>query len=228
MTWYTGNKQSPLPLSPGRRRYGGKRAPIDPRDLGVARMHVAAPLPPKVDQSSFCGPVRDQLQLGACTAFAGTAMLEFLFRKWGPYSNPSAPPSAPVLAPLEMYYLERQLDGTLSQGDCGSDGRTACKVMNQFGVCTEAVDVYDPTNFAIAPTAAQLANGLGYRGGAYHAIGNVMDMKGCIASGYGFIVGFNVYDSFEGSALASSGLMPVPDQSSEQLLGGHEVFFCRL
>lgn len=224
MTWYTGSKESPLPLSPGRRRYGGHRSPIDPRDLGVARMHVAAPLPPKVDLSTYCGPVRDQLQLGACTAFAGTAMLEFLFRRWG--FPEGGPPERAVLAPLEMYYLERQLNGTLAQGDTGSDGRTACKVMNQFGVCTEAVDVYDPANFAIAPTAAQLANGLGYRSGAYHAIGNVMDMKGCIASGYGFIVGFNVFSSFESDATASSGLMPVPDQSIEQLLGGHENFFC--
>ena len=38
-------------------------------------------------------------------------------------------------------------------------------------------------------------------------------------------MGFTVYDSFESEAVASSGLMPVPDTSRERALGGHEVFF---
>lgn len=211
---------SPLPLSPGGHRYGGGRSVPDQRDLGMARLHAPLILPSKIDLSMYCGILRDQQQLGACTAFAGTAMLEFLWRRW------IIPGREYVLSPLFMYYKERELNGTLAQGDCGSDGRTAVKVINQFGVCPESLDTYDPANFANAPTGTQLAAALSYCAGAFHAIGNVQDMKAAIASDYGFITGFNVYDSFESDATAASGLMPVPDRSSEQLLGGHEVFFC--
>jgi hypothetical protein len=41
--------------------------------------------------------------------------------------------------------------------------------------------------------------------------------------GYGFIAGFNVYDSFESQATAKSGLMPAPNQQTESLLGGHRT-----
>ena len=37
---------------------------------------------------------------------------------------------------------------------------------------------------------------------------------------------FNVYDFAESDAVTASGLMPVPNQQTESLLGGHEVFFC--
>ena len=47
-------------------------------------------------------------------------------------------------------------------------------------------------------------------------------MKGCLASGYPFVFGFSVYDSFESEAVARSGEMPMP-QPTERLLGGHAV-----
>jgi len=47
-------------------------------------------------------------------------------------------------------------------------------------------------------------------------------MKGCLASGYPFVFGFTVYDSFESTAVAHSGhaTMPLPN---EQVVGGHAV-----
>lgn len=207
-----------LPLSPLGRRYGAHKSPPDHRDFGIAKMpRLAAPLPLSIDLSANCGPVRDQGQLGACTAFASTAMLEFLFRK---YKSQSL-----VLSPEFQYYQERLLDGTLGQGDTGSTGRTAVKALNQFGVCLESYDPYSDTLSNTAPTPAQVANALEQKGGAYHAITNVNDMKACLVSGYTFIVGFTVYDSFEADTTASSGLMPVPNKSTESVLGGHEVHF---
>ncbi len=207
-----------LILSPGGHRFGGHRSPLDSRDFGVERMPKLALLPSSVDLSKWCGPIRNQGQLGACTAFASTAMLEFLFNK---YKS-----KALIFSPEFQYYQERFLDGTLGQGDTGSTGRTAVKAINQFGVCLESDDVYSDTISDTPPTAEQVQEALLYTSGAYHGITNLADMKSCIASGYGFITGFTVYSSFESDAMASSGLMPVPDESTEQVLGGHEVFFC--
>ncbi len=47
-------------------------------------------------------------------------------------------------------------------------------------------------------------------------------MKGCLASGYPFVFGFSVYESFMSPAVAKSGhaLMPKPN---ERIEGGHAV-----
>jgi C1A family cysteine protease len=175
-------------------------------------------LPSSVDLELWCGPVKDQGQLGACTAFAGCGMLEFLFRKYGhALANP-------VLSPMFLYYVERKIDGTLAEGDCGSSGRTLVQAINRFGVCLESGDIYSPSNFEVAPTPAQSAEAQTMRAGAYHRIGCVDDMKSCLASGYAFVVTFVVRESFE-TNLGADGTMPMPNKGKELILGAHEVLF---
>jgi C1A family cysteine protease len=48
-------------------------------------------------------------------------------------------------------------------------------------------------------------------------------MKGCLASGFPFVVGILVYDSFEGLTVAKTGYVPMPNTKTEQILGGHAV-----
>src|SRR5207253_609396 len=47
-------------------------------------------------------------------------------------------------------------------------------------------------------------------------------MKGCLASGYPFIFGFTVYQSFEAKTVARSGHAPMP-MWGERPIGGHAV-----
>jgi len=47
-------------------------------------------------------------------------------------------------------------------------------------------------------------------------------MKGCLASGYPFVFGFTVYDSFESTTVAQTGHAPMP-QPGEKVAGGHAV-----
>jgi C1A family cysteine protease len=47
-------------------------------------------------------------------------------------------------------------------------------------------------------------------------------MQGCLASGYPFVFGFTVYESFESNAVAQTGDMPMP-KSGEKVVGGHAV-----
>lgn len=215
-----------LQVTKAGRRYGYLKDAVDHRDfslLGVPSTllkalsnQVSASV---VDLEPSCGPVKDQGQEGACTAFAGTGLREFLYRK---YAENKVDPQ-PVFSAAFLYYIERQFDNTLDQGDCGSMGRSAVKMMNNFGVCLEAEDPYIVGDFGRAPTAEQSASALNFKAGAYHRLG-FADMKSCLASGYVFAVGFNVYESFE-SNIGSDGMMPVPDIKHEELLGGHEVLF---
>src|SRR5439155_1030356 len=47
-------------------------------------------------------------------------------------------------------------------------------------------------------------------------------MKGCLASGYPFIFGFTVYQSFESDAVKKTGHAPMPGWG-ERPVGGHAV-----
>lgn len=203
-----------LLLSPEGRRYGYHKDGFSSTDHYVT-FDMTGPAPSSADLESFCGPVKDQEDLGACTAFAGTGMREFLARK---YENQD-----PILSPLFLYYKEREFDKDLDQGDTGSFGRTSVHVMNQFGVCLESEDSYDVKDYQVPPSSFQLAEAAKYKAGAYHRLFGLQDMKNCLASGYVFVTGFTVYESFEGD-WSDSGYMPLPG-SKEQVLGGHEVLF---
>lgn len=198
-----------LPVSARGRRYGFHKSPKDHRDLSAFRILAPTPIPPAVDLSQWTGPVKDQGQEGSCTAHAGSENLEYLFRK---FKN-----QQPIFSPQFLYYVERQMDNDLP-GDNGSYGRTSVKCMQTYGCCTLASDPYDPSQMDTAPTDAQLAEAKQYMAGAYHGLHSVDEMKQCIASGFPFLIGFTVTESFE--QIGSDGVMPSPSGS---VLGGHEV-----
>ena len=51
---------------------------------------------------------------------------------------------------------------------------------------------------------------------------SLSQFKACLASGYPFVFGFGVYESFESDAVAKTGVAPLPGHG-EKLLGGHAV-----
>jgi len=51
---------------------------------------------------------------------------------------------------------------------------------------------------------------------------SLSQLKGCLASGYPFVFGFTVYDSFESQQVAQTGVVPMP-AAGEGVLGGHAV-----
>jgi hypothetical protein len=232
-----------LELSKAGRRYGYLRDSIDHRDFGLSNfqaLHSGRGIS-SVDLEPFCGPVLDQGQEGACAGHFGAEVRAFLARK---YEN------HPIdFSPAFIYYLARQMDAFLAANmfapdthnrwptnaellafiaanpkvdDTGTYGRTVCRVLNQFGACTRASMPYVAGDFSTPPTDAQLSEGLAYKGGAYHRINTVADMKSCLASGYTFGIGFTVYESFESEQVANDGLWK-PDKNTERVLGGHEV-----
>ena len=206
-----GTYKGVLPLSKGGRRYGFRPSLPDAFSKPF-KISVPITLPLSVDLTSYLGSVKDQGQLGACTAFAATGYAEYLFRR---FKN-----QQPVLSPLFLYYKEREFDGDLNQGDTGSFGSTAVQVLQQTGCCLESTDPYNISDYQNPPTAAQLAEAANYKTGAYHAV-NTYDIKSALASQYPVLIGIAVYDSFESGDWGSNWVMPAP---SGNQLGGHELY----
>jgi C1A family cysteine protease len=197
-------------------RYGWNPDLPDGRDLlYAAPPEVAIALPPKVDLREQCPPVYDQGHLGSCTANAIAGALEFdqMKEKEQPFT-----PSR-----LFIYYNERVIEGTVSS-DSGAQIRDGVKSVNQQGAPPEDPDwPYDITKFADKPPQKAYDDGAQHKSILYQRLVPTLgQLKGCLASGFPFVFGFVVYESFESPQVASTGEGQMP-QHGEQQLGGHAV-----
>ena len=186
----------------------------DQRDHLYAKVHAAPKkLPAKVDLRKTCSAIEDQGQLGSCTANALVGALEFLERKQKqPVAN---------LSRLFVYYNERVIEHSVNQ-DAGAMLRDGIKTLAKEGVCTEKLWPYAIGKFAAKPTSACYAQATAHTISSYQRLSTLSDMRACLASGFPFVFGFTVYDSFESATVASTGVVPLP-KKSERVLGGHAV-----
>lgn len=164
--------------------------------------------------STFHIPVRfvpyDQGPIGSCTANALCAC--FILQQTSVY-DPSR---------LFHYYVTRELGNLLGQEGAYLDD--AYIALKNTGVCRESTWNYNVTQRNIRPPV-----------GAYtEAKGNRIDSWGVVSSGPNFVnnikqviinskpvvIGILVYQSFEGN---HNGIIPMPNTSTEGLLGGHAI-----
>ena len=207
-----------VPKKPATRqikKYGWIPDLPDSRDVMFsAPMEVLAKLPPKVDLSSQCPPVYDQGQLGSCTANAIAAAIEFDRKKEGIQDW--------VPSRLFIYYNERAIEGTVDT-DSGARIRDGMKTVAKQGECDEKLWPYDLNKFTIEPPPGVFKAAAKHPVVAYQRlVQDLPQLKGCLASGYPFVFGFTVYQSFESKQVAKTGNVPMP-APTEQVLGGHAV-----
>jgi C1A family cysteine protease len=206
----------PKPIRRKIKRYGWIPDLPDRRDrvFTTPRATLRA-LPPRVNLTDLCPPVYDQGQLGSCTAQAIAGALQF---------DQARQAQADVFTPsrLFIYYNERVIEGTVSE-DAGAMLRDGIKSVAKQGAAHETLWPYVIPRFTREPGAAV------YRDAALHqallyqrVVQTEMELKGCLASGYPFVFGFCVYESFEGANVEKTGVVPMP-APRESVLGGHAV-----
>jgi C1A family cysteine protease len=197
-----------------RHTYGWLPDLPDHRDYMFAARHAApAKLPLSVDLRGHCSPVEDQGTLGSCTANALVGGLEYL-------ENKDREPFAD-LSRLFLYYNERVLIGTVSF-DSGAMLRDGIKTLAKEGICTEKKWPYVISRFKRKPTKACYREAADHQITSYERLVSLNDMRSCLASGFPFVFGFSVYESFESSEVAKTGIAPMP-KPDERVLGGHAV-----
>jgi C1A family cysteine protease len=197
------------------RHYGWIPDQPDQRDhLYAAPPHYLKALPASTDLRAKCPPVYDQGQLGSCTANAIGAAVEFdrMKQKLSDF----------VPSRLFIYYNERKIEGTVPT-DSGAMIRDGIKSVASDGVCPEPEWPYVIARFATRPPAKCYRDAKLDRAVSYQSIvPNLNQMKGCLASGYPFLFGFTVYESFETEAVRRTGHVPMPGWA-ERAVGGHAV-----
>jgi C1A family cysteine protease len=196
-------------------RYGWKPDLPDRRDLSYAApAEVLSALPPKVDLTAQCPPVYDQGQLGSCTANSIGGAFEFELLKQGLQDfMPSR---------LFIYYNERVIENTVNN-DNGAQIRDGIKSVSKQGVCSETLWPYIISEFAVKPYQSCYTAALSNIATSYHRVSrNINQMKGCIADGYPFVIGFTVYSGFESPEVAKTGKLNLPT-NVESVVGGHAV-----
>jgi C1A family cysteine protease len=170
-------------------------------------------IPSTIDLRARCSPVEDQKNMGSCTANALTGNMEFLEKKIA--KKPTD------LSRLFIYYNERVLEGTVDQ-DKGAQLRDGIKVLHKQGVCPEKDWPYKEQNIFLRPDQNCYQEALIHRISSYERLNTLEEMKDCLASGFPFVFGFQVFSSFESEEVAHTGVVNLPSKS-EEFLGGHAV-----
>jgi len=197
------------------RHYGWIPDQPDQRDhlYAVPPQYLTA-LPARTDLRAKCPPVYDQGQLGSCTANAIGGALEF------DRIQQKLPPFVP--SRLFIYYNERVIEGTV-RSDSGAQIRDGIKSVASQGACPEPEWPYVISKFAVKPPARAYKDAALDRAVSYQSIvQDLNQMKGCLASGFPFVFGFTVYESFETTVVAKTGHAPMPGWA-ERPVGGHAV-----
>ena len=193
--------------------------PPDSRDHIYQLQTVS--LAPVVDLRQYASAIEDQGNLGSCTGNSIAGLIELIQRKQNPAKGRD-------VSRLFIYYEERVLEGSVRY-DAGAYIRDGIKVCYTKGAPLESLWPYAINKFATKPAAAAYTDALKRKVTGYQRCTDFNAVKNAVAAGNPVVIGFNVYDSFEGAwgniphGQPGSGMMPFPNTGTESLLGGHAV-----
>ena len=196
---------------------GYRRDRQDDRDKRYARPRSVqrGSLPKFVDLRQHMTAVENQGELGSCTANAIAGAYEYLAKRMTGQSYD--------ISRLFIYYLARKFDNCEHE-DSGSTLRLGMKVLAKYGACSEATWPYDIDVFRDEPHDEAFQEAADHLIDEYDRLEvNLHAMKVCLAEGYPFVFGTDIFSSFEELDHRGHANLPLP---SEENLGGHAMLAC--
>jgi C1A family cysteine protease len=157
-------------------------------------------------------PILDQSNLGSCLSNAVYAQFYILSK------------SNITLSRLHLYMISRAIDQYSLTEDSGATIRGCMKAISKYGISNEKIWPYIISNFNKLPPLLSFTNTYKLNGYTYTFIKqDLKSIKEVIASFNPIVIGIAVYSSFESTNATNYGIIPMPNTSKEQLLGGHAV-----
>lgn len=189
------------------------------KKTGIAN-NAEEQLEKKVDNRNWCSPIKNQENIGTCTAFAAVGMYEyFQKRAFNKYIDGSE---------LFVYKTTRNILNW--NGDIGGYLRTAMGSLALFGVPPSSSYPYEIDKFDKEPSAFIYSYGQNFQALTYYRLdplgssGNqtLINIKNQLAIGIPSMMGFTCYTSLDDPKTSNNGKIPFPGET-ESVLGGHAV-----
>jgi C1A family cysteine protease len=182
-------------------------------DFSASRFS-AAEMPEIIDLRPFMTTVENQYDSNSCTANAMAGAYEYLEnRLYGQATDVSR---------LFIYYNARALDDS-TQADEGTYLSNCVKVVRKYGACAEEIWPFQLGQIKEKPPKAAYKDGVRFRIEDAASLAVDLDtMRACLAEGYPFVFGLQLFESFTGSG-GNGGLVPMPDIENEAHNGGHAM-----
>src|ERR671918_1724745 len=176
-------------------------------------------LPSKINNRKYCSPVKDQGQLGSCTANMAANMYEYMSKR--------GKSSYVELSRLFIYKTTRWL--LHLSGDTGAYIRSALGALVVYGAPPEEYYPYDISKFDETPDVLNAGFAQSFQVTKYFRLDKgipsndqlLARMKEYLTKGFCLGMGFTVFDSFE-QAASNGGFIPYP-KATESVQGGHAV-----
>lgn len=187
----------------------------DPRDHFYAAAHrqeSAITPPPRIDLRDKMPAVFDQGDLGSCELNAASGLMCHLYPAM----------RAIGFSRLQLYFDVRTLEGTVNE-DSGCETRDVMRVLQLTGAAPENLWPYDVKKFKVAPPVEVQDIAEKSTIESFARLITPGDYLRCLAAGFPFMIGVELFDEFEGDDVAKHGVIAMPDMKKENTIGGHAM-----
>lgn len=184
-------------------------------------------LPSCVDlrNTGFMPPIENQGEEGDCAAHATAGALEYLQLielKAGSGSLVFDPSGLVRVSRQQLYWGGRLIEGSTGEDSGISDLNDMATVAKETGVARESLWPYTPADLFNTPPPAVMSDAYAHRLEKSYSLAPGYQIKHCLFSGFPFMLGFQVFESFMNQSVTATGEMPMP-ADGEQIVGGHAV-----
>jgi len=187
-------------------------SPINPGDETYSFEEKA--IPNQIDLSDYFGPVKNQGELGSCTAFPVAGVYEFFAKRNNNIVD---------ISEQFIYYNTRKRKGNENE-DSGATLLDTVNSLKELGACYSSTCPYIIDNYNVSPTEEA------YVEAKHQVVEKAVrvevkedDFKHAIANGYPVIFGLKLYKSFYSKD--GSGIIPYPSphEKSHDNHGNHAM-----
>jgi C1A family cysteine protease len=170
-------------------------------------------LPAFVDLRPHLTPIEDQGDVGSCTANALAGALEYLEKRTNGHDG--------RVSRLFIYWNERDFEGNTSE-DHGAALSDGIKALKEEGACTERTWRYDKQLVFEKPHDDAYDEAADHTIDEAHRVKiDLHHMRHCLAEGYPFVFGLQIFDAFQTDG--AHGIIRTPDPDAHQHCGGHAM-----